>query len=195
MTDFTDEDVAAGVRAMVGKNAVIENWDEEVRAVLAAVAPSIAIRALREAADDIPSATAALWLRVRADAEDCGHPNHGDDTHDCGPFRADALTEEGQAMSDASVDRPGRVSTPPHFTDEDVATGAAEIRRNRWTDPPEWIVRHVLAAVLPAYRARVRAEVLRQAADAIDAKPELRPKRRVDCDWLRARADAEEGKR
>ena len=42
---FTDEDVAAGVRAMVGKNAVIENWDEEVRAVLAAVAPSIWQRA------------------------------------------------------------------------------------------------------------------------------------------------------
>jgi hypothetical protein len=74
----TEEEVAAGVRGMVGKNAVIEDWDEEIRAVLTAVGPAIAARALREAADDWSEYThgdvcfrfAAEVARARADRTD-----------------------------------------------------------------------------------------------------------------------------
>jgi hypothetical protein len=47
----------------------------------------------------------------------------------------------------------------------------------------------VLAAVLPEYAKRVRAEALREAADDL---PFLSIPAQVA--WLRARADAEEGK-
>lgn len=39
--DNYPEHIEAGVRAMIGKNAVIEDWYEEIKAVLAAVGPLI----------------------------------------------------------------------------------------------------------------------------------------------------------
>jgi len=88
------------------------------------------------------------------------------------------------------------------FTDEDVAIGAAADRA-AWRDLDEGIdlfgksaheytARTILAAVLPAYTARVRAEALREAAD--DWGHMSRGNNTPEGEWwLRARADAEEG--
>jgi hypothetical protein len=90
------------------------------------------------------------------------------------------------------------------FTDEDVTVGAAAYRA-AWRDlgegidlfgktAHEYAARKILAAVLPAYRARVRAEVLREAADAWTEQKKDDWLEAVDPElWLRARADAIEG--
>jgi len=70
------------------------------------------------------------------------------------------------------------------FTDEDVRRGVAA---SPYLAEP--VVRVILAAVLPEYRKRV----LREAADAIPAAQTDDPYDAAG-DWLRARADAEEGK-
>jgi hypothetical protein len=99
------------------------------------------------------------------------------------------------------------------FTDEDVQRGAEAAffsdmiggHHNglfTWDSIPEegrenyrTMMRHVLAAVLPEYRKRVRAEALREAADALPMDGPLHiMDRQVHQDFLRARADAEEGK-
>jgi len=81
------------------------------------------------------------------------------------------------------------------FTDEDVQRGVA------WTqaafpNDAAWMVeddvRGILAAVLPEYAKRVRAQALRQAADTLDAN-DGPVSRMLVAAWLRARADAEEG--
>jgi len=72
------------------------------------------------------------------------------------------------------------------FTDEDVAAGAQAIDEAHVECYGRWDASHaVLAAVLPAYRARV----LREAADAADDWEFV-----GTAEWLRARADAEGGK-
>lgn len=73
------------------------------------------------------------------------------------------------------------------FTDEDVQRGVRAA--NQW-DVPDRIedeIHAALAAVLPEYAKRVRVDALREAADAIATEPWVK-------EWLRARADTEEGK-
>jgi len=77
------------------------------------------------------------------------------------------------------------------FTDEDVTAvdsvlGMWGIRKQR-----EDIAANVLAAVLPAYAKRVRAEALREAAE--DYWRQLCPDYGFVAAWLRARADGEGG--
>ena len=71
------------------------------------------------------------------------------------------------------------------FTEEDVQRGVDAFPGVgvEW-----WAIEGVLAAGLPEYAKRVRAEALREAADAGDRNGH-------DVDWLYSRADAEEGKR
>jgi hypothetical protein len=75
------------------------------------------------------------------------------------------------------------------FTDEDVQRGVDALAASRlFGSQPEVVC--VLAAVLPAYAKRVRAEALREAADWMESPagaydPEI-------AKWLRARADQEE---
>jgi len=65
------------------------------------------------------------------------------------------------------------------FTDKDVERGAKAVTERSWVidlspNGPDWKVNHrgvaekVLAAVLPAYAKRVRAEALREAAEGLD---------------------------
>ena len=81
-TLFTDDDVRAGARALIGPGATdesIKHWSVEARAIIEAVATSIAARALRQAAAsesgwcecDTCFASQA-WLRARADAIEGG---------------------------------------------------------------------------------------------------------------------------
>jgi len=101
-------------------------------------------------------------------------------------------------------------------TDEDVDRG-----RDAWNSgflagatsqpPSRWIVETVLAAVLPEHDKRVRAEVLREAAEMLDKARKASPTPTLGSGateyWrgyrtaaaegaaaFRARADAEEGK-
>jgi hypothetical protein len=79
---FTDDDVTAASSAFIKiwwSDGHVET-DEAMTAVLSAVAPSIAARALREAADDNTNDIRMAWdagipgirdwLRARADAEE-----------------------------------------------------------------------------------------------------------------------------
>jgi len=81
------------------------------------------------------------------------------------------------------------------FIDEDVQRGA-DAFRTAWHGPDgirtdEEAIEIILAAVLPSYTARVRAEALREAADAWCCHDHDGPV----APWLRARADSEEGTR
>jgi len=81
--------------------------------------------------------------------------------------------------------------TSSDFTDEDV-TAARKAMEAEWnTDRAtrQESVAAALAAVLPDYRARVRAEVLRETITELE-KVGLH---HMLLDWLRARADAEGG--
>lgn len=78
MSDFTDDDVARLMAALPGDLAEYLG-EEEAPYVLDAVAPAIAARALREAADSLlanPEYNGALddhaieWLRARAEGEE-----------------------------------------------------------------------------------------------------------------------------
>ena len=74
MSEFTDDDVAAAAR-MLESCGVRIRQEYVARVVLAAVAPAIAGRALREAAGEIEAVSnghdrwIAEWLRLRARAE------------------------------------------------------------------------------------------------------------------------------
>jgi hypothetical protein len=95
---------------------------------------------------------------------------------------------EGQIVSD--------------FTDEDVQRGAEAYAG--WLEhgaphaSAEWeeaVAVAVLTAVLPAYTARVRADALREAADAYEREGNYDYYSREQTrNWLRARADAEENR-
>ena len=80
MSAFTEDDVTAGLQAAVAKYGEDGGeWfdcEDFLRSILEAVAPQIAGRALREAADEIYVSDAyqidqvVQWLRARADRLD-----------------------------------------------------------------------------------------------------------------------------
>jgi len=84
------------------------------------------------------------------------------------------------------------------FTIEDVQRGADVIYGVRYggsMTAAENLVDAILAAVMPAHDKRVRAEALREAANAVTEKTWLAyPWDEHVRRWLRARANAEEGK-
>jgi len=89
------------------------------------------------------------------------------------------------------------------FTDEDVERGwdaleaaheaTYHVHAAECCIETDKYVRSVLAAVLPEYAKRVRAEALREAADDLVPADVWTPEECIR--WLRARADAEGRKR
>jgi hypothetical protein len=76
------------------------------------------------------------------------------------------------------------------FTDEDVTT-FLEAASDLWEEGHFTLgTRAGLAAVLPEYAKRVRAEALRDAAAEVDARHWWRNDGKSFSRWLRARADA-----
>ena len=94
MPDYTDDDVTAAAEAVDRFPCTVTFQEDIARAALAAVAPAIAARALREAAADLPTTWNAYtqpehlqaWLRARAEqVNGAGHAGNGVcNQYDCG---------------------------------------------------------------------------------------------------------------